>query len=106
MGREKLSSIIQEFKAGIKKFAGADFKKVILLGSFARGDAEEGSDIDLVLIFKNKISSEMTQKISELSNLLSLKHDVVISEFIFTEEDFEKGRTSFLINVKKEGIEV
>jgi hypothetical protein len=33
-----------------------------------------------------------------------LKYDVVISKFYLTEEEFQKHKTPFLLNVKKEGI--
>jgi predicted nucleotidyltransferase len=97
-------TIIQEFKREIEKLENLDLKAIFLFGSYARGEAEEGSDIDILLIFKNKISSELTCKVREISNALSLKYDVVISEFLFTEKEFQKYNTPFLLNVKKEGI--
>ncbi len=72
-------------------------------GSFARGDAVESSNIDLLLVFDNKPSQDMIRRIRDVSNSLSLKYDVVISEFLFTEEEFEKYKTPFLLNVKKRG---
>jgi hypothetical protein len=46
----------------------------------------------------------LTGKIRAISNALSLKYDVVISEFLFTEEEFERYNTPFLLNVKRNGI--
>jgi len=100
----EVEKIICEFKDEIKKIAKTNLKQVVLFGSFARGEAVEGSDIDLLLIFYTKPSSEVIQKIRELSSTLSLKYDVVISEFLFTEEEFESYKTPFLMNVKKEGV--
>lgn len=104
MGKQELRSIIQEFKDEIRKVVGSNLKRVLLFGSYARGDAEEGSDIDLLLIFESEVRSDTMRKIRALSNSLSLKYDVVISEFLFTEDDFKKYKTPFLLNVKKEGI--
>jgi len=106
MAKEELKSIIQEFKDEIRAIAGANLKRVLLFGSYARGDAEEGSDIDLLLIFEDEVLSDTRRKIRAFSNSLSLKYDVVISEFLFTEDDFKKYKTPFLLNVKKEGISV
>jgi predicted nucleotidyltransferase len=97
-------TIIQEFKREIEDLKDLDLKAILLFGSYARGDAEEGSDIDILLIFKNEISSELTGKVRKISNALSLKYDVVISEFLFTEEEFERYNTPFLLNVKRESI--
>lgn len=99
-----MKDIIQEFKDEIRLLVGSNLKRVLLFGSYARGDAEEGSDIDLLLIFESEVSSDTRQKIRAFSNSLSLKYDVVISEFLFTEKDFQKYKTPFLLNVKKEGI--
>ena len=104
MRKKELENIIQEFKIEIRKIVGSNLKRILLFGSYARGDAEEGSDIDLLLIFDSKVSSDTIRKIRGVSNSLSLKYDVVISEFLFTEEDFENYKTPFLLNVKKEGI--
>lgn len=104
MRKNELENIIQEFKIEIRKFVGSNLKTILLFGSYARGDAEEGSDIDLLLIFENEISAEVIGKIREVSNKLSLKYDVVISKFYLTEEEFQKHKTPFLLNVKKEGI--
>lgn len=104
MKKMTVKKIIQEFKAEIKKIAGSDLKQIILFGSFARGNAVEGSDIDLLLVFGNKLSPDVIRKIRDVSNFLSLKYDVVISEFLFTEEEFVKYNTPFLLNVKREGV--
>jgi predicted nucleotidyltransferase len=101
---KNVEKIIYEFKNEIKQIVKNNLKQIILFGSFARGDAVEGSDVDLLLIFNTEPSSDIIQKIRELSSSLSLKYDVVISEVLLTEEQFEKYKTPFLMNVKKEGI--
>ncbi len=106
MKQRTIKEIIKEFKTKIESIAGSHLKHIILFGSIARGDAVEGSDIDLLLVFNSKISPDMIRKIRDASNFLSLKYDVVISEFLFTEEEFEKYKTPFLLNVKKEGVKI
>ena len=102
----RFERIIQEFKTEVEKTAGLNLKRVILFGSFARGDAVEGSDIDLLLVFGRKPSKDVMRRIRDISNFLSLKYDVVISEFLFTEKEFGRCRTPFLLNIKKEGVAV
>jgi len=55
MRKNELENIIQEFKIEIRKFVGSNLKRILLFGSYARGDAVEGSDIDLLLIFENNV---------------------------------------------------
>jgi len=104
MKNKQLQRIINEFRTEMKKLISPAPEKIILFGSHARGDVVEGSDIDLLLIFNRKVSSKTMNKIRGVSNLISFKNDVVISEFLFTNRDFKEYKTPFLMNVKKEGI--
>jgi len=101
---KELQGIIREFKTEIRNSVTPTPEKVILFGSHARVEAVEGSDIDLLLIFNKKVSSGTIKKIRDISNLISFKNEVVISEFLFADRDFKEHKTPFLMNVKKEGI--
>ncbi len=60
--------------------------KVILIGSYARGDANEGSDVDLVVLQKNFAdkAAEYRRLIAEV-NTVAFKVDLILMR----EEDFE-----------------
>ena len=96
--------ILRKFKREVKQVNKDNFKRIILFGSYAREEQKKGSDIDLILIFKKEPTSKIKSKIREISNSLSLQHNIVITEFLFTESEFNKYKTPFLLNVKKEGI--
>jgi len=72
--------------------------KIILFGSFARGDAVDRSDIDLVIDFGNKISDgewlNFLQRLSE-KNLTLRKMDIL---------RLDKTSPDLLDAIKKEGI--
>ena len=70
LNKNNIEYIIKEFKKEVETITGSNLKKIILFGSYARGSAEEGSDIDLLLIFKKKISSDLIMKIKEKFQLL------------------------------------
>jgi predicted nucleotidyltransferase len=63
MRKKELEGIIQEFKVEIRKFVGSNLKRILLFGSYARGDAVEGSDIDLLLIFKTLTSTKYREHV-------------------------------------------
>ena len=96
--------VLKKFKKEIKLINGNNLRKVILFGSYARGKAEKDSDIDVILIFQKEPSIKIKKRIREISNLLSLEYDVVIAEFLVTQSEFQKYKTPFLLNVKKEGV--
>ena len=86
----------------IKKF---NLKKIIIFGSFARGDYHKGSDLDLVIVgkFKERFIDRIA-KIIELN-----KSDLEIEAMVYTEEEFQKmiqERRPFIEQVLEEGIVV
>ena len=62
--------------------------KVYLYGSFARGDFNEGSDIDLIIV--GQFEGRMPERIKKVIDLTSLP----VEPLVYTESEFEemKGR--------------
>lgn len=63
--------------------------KVILFGSYARGDADEGSDLDLMVVEKN--IPDRAQEYLRLHGAVG-HLGVGVDVLIFTESEFEKRR--------------
>lgn len=83
--------------------------KIILYGSFARGDNKEHSDIDLLIILgKEKISHQEKKKIKYPLYDLEFDTGQIISPLIFSKNEWnmEHFITPFYKNIKKEGIEL
>jgi len=80
--------------------------KVILYGSYARGDFNENSDIDLlILVDKKKITSEDERKLSYPLYDIEFDTGVIISPLVYSKKEWENRRvTPFSENVNKEGI--
>jgi predicted nucleotidyltransferase len=66
-------------------------KEVILFGSKARGDDDEESDIDLLLVTTRSMHWKERQAIIHALFDLGMKHDVIFSILDTTELDFNKG---------------
>lgn len=104
---KKIKPILNEVKRRLKKIYGKRLKKVILYGSYARGDADDGSDIDLIILLENMDEpvTEM-EKFSESIWKLDLKYDTVISVIPIEENVFKKRRLPVILNAKREGITI
>jgi predicted nucleotidyltransferase len=87
---------------------GIEVVRVYAYGSRVRGNAEPGSDLDL-LIELREVTRAAKQQILDQAWELSLKEGYVVSVVIVSQEAFERGPLSlseFAQNVRREGIEI
>ena len=92
--------IAQEFA---KKVTNEHIKQIVLFGSVARGDDDEDSDIDILIIADDEqlIEDEISEEVMDI--LLYQKEHV--SAHIITEEHYKKTKDfSFLRNVYEDGV--
>ena len=95
--------------SGIEKVlrkAGPYKARTILFGSRARGDARRNSDWDvLVLLDKDRITSDDMNNISYPIRELGWQIDEMINPIMYTIKDWEsKSFTPFYKNVMREGV--
>lgn len=107
---DNVSSIIYGFALKAKELLGSRLSKVILYGSYARGDYRENSDVDVMLLVKMN-DDEIKNSISEIYDLaydIELEREVHISVVMKNEEQFEywEDTLPFYRNVRREGIEI
>jgi predicted nucleotidyltransferase len=77
-----------------------------LIGSKARGDFDEESDIDIVIVIEN-VDWNIEKDIYEKCFYLGLKYDILISPIVYSEKDINDSltrMTPFYRTVEAEGI--
>ena len=94
---------LESFVRILKERYGDRIHKIILFGSTARGEAEEESDIDVLII-----ADGVTQKeVSKIAFQILLKYGEVISSIVEDKLQFEKYKDySFHRNILREGVEI
>jgi predicted nucleotidyltransferase len=106
MDMERKNKILNELKREIMAILGPKFAKLILFGSYARGEEKEFSDIDFLLLVWEELTDKEREKIYIIVSNISLKNDVVISLIDYPVAIFNSFNTPFLQNIKEEGIEI
>ncbi len=61
-----------------------------VFGSRARGDATAGSDLDVFLVVGH-VDADLRERISEIAWEVGFENDVVLSTFVVTAEQLERG---------------
>lgn len=100
-----LAEIVRRLAAGLRDLYGDRFRGLLLYGSHARGEATEGSDLDLILLLEGPVDAvEEIVRIEPVKWPLSLAGDVVLSVVPISREAFERAGTAFLETVRREAI--
>ena len=103
----EIEPILKEFRAGVEVLYNERLKAIILYGSWARDEATEDSDIDLVVVLAGVVDPcEEIDRMADIFTDLNLEHNVLIAVYPVSESDFDKVESPLLINVRKEGITV
>ncbi|MGH7230750.1 MAG: nucleotidyltransferase domain-containing protein [Nitrospiraceae bacterium] len=104
---EKVNAILKELRRRFEELYGPRLTRMMLYGSQARGDAEQGSDIDVLVVLKGPVSpgKEIARTIDDVADL-SLRHNEVVSCVFIAEERYEHEQSPLLINVRREGVPV
>ena len=107
---EQINNAVQEFIKGVNDILGDRAKKIILYGSYARGDYNDSSDIDIMILtdlnddeifkYRNKIW-EYAYDIEWDNNF-----DIKLSPLIKNIDKFNYWLEAlpFYMNVQKEGV--
>lgn len=102
---DKTKEIITEAKKHLADLYGVRLKGLFLFGSYARDEADEESDVDLLIVLDDvEDYSEEIGATSELISKLALKYDLSLSRVFASEEDWRDNHTLFFKNVREEAI--
>ena len=101
----KVRDVLIDLEKGLKEIYGDRFHGLLLYGSYARGTADEGSDVDLLLLLEGPVNP--AREVMHLQTVkwpLSLESDLALSVVPVDIKDFEKADSIFLSVVRKEAI--
>ena len=101
----RLSSALSELRSRLRELYGERLVEMILFGSHARSRATGGSDVDVLVVLKGRVSpGEEIRRSSEVVSEISLANDVVLSCVFLDEQRFLHRNGPLLRNVRREGV--
>ena len=101
----QIPDVVREVRRRLEALYGPRLRHVILYGSHARGEADEGSDIDLLIVLDDfdDARAELA-RMDPIASELSLEHDAVISNLVVRAGEYARRNSPLLMNVRREGV--
>ena len=107
---DDIKLIIEEFVKDVKACLGSDVQSIVLYGSYARGDFNAQSDVDILILVKSSDSDikRYENSVYDCAFDLELKYGKVISSVIKNQQFFEYWADTlpFYRNIVNEGVRV
>lgn len=105
---ESVQNILTLFVKEVKRVLGKDMDKVIVYGSYARGDYDENSDIDIMVLTSRpeKEIKPIEYELYDVAFDFFMDYGIDISVIVKNKEHFNYwlGALPFYDNVEREGV--
>lgn len=99
-----LESILRKLDGSLRKLYGKLNGGLVLYGSHARGEADEGSDVDVLLLLEGTVETgREIRRSSEAVARLSLESGYTLSVIPVSVEDYRRSTEPYLMNARREG---
>jgi predicted nucleotidyltransferase len=103
---ESIAALSEEFVSRVSELYGSRLSKVILFGSYARGEQRADSDVDFLVVLNDpevRAYSEISF-LSETTFDLSLRYGISVSAIPTSNDRLMHRKTPLTINASEEGI--
>lgn len=106
LSADELNQLSQEVKQALTELYGERLNRVILYGSYARGDFHAESDVDYMVVLNDSDiqAGKEVRHIAPLAGLLALKYAVEVSVFPVAIDKYLSGHTLLYKFVHQEGV--
>ncbi len=105
--RSIVKAALYDLQTELHKLYGRLAPAILIYGSYARGEETSDSDIDILLIYQNKIHpGKEIQRISGILSDLNLRYQVLISILPGTETDYKNSKGALWQNLRRESVSI
>ena len=100
------TKILSDLKSHLITNFGNSVEDVILFGSHARGDSNEFSDYDILIILEKEYTGKDENQILDLCYDIDLKYNILIDVHVLSKKELTsvRGRQPVFMNALKSGI--
>ncbi|MCM1193051.1 MAG: nucleotidyltransferase domain-containing protein [Butyrivibrio sp.] len=106
----ELNVILRKLVKAYKSVYGEQIVKILLYGSYARGDHDNTSDIDIVALVhgERSVLQERLKQIWDISSDLELEYEIILSPTVIPYEEYVRflDVLPYYRNIEEEGVEI
>ena len=107
---DNIQGALQLFLKGVRQIMGANISKILVYGSYARGDYNENSDVDIMILssLQDEEIEVIEDAIYDVAFVIMMEYGIQISVIVKNEAHFRYwlGALPFYDNVEREGVEL
>lgn len=107
---ERIKNITSEVSEELIKLFGEKIERIILYGSYARGDFNLESDVDIMILLNcdQKEIKEKRKEISHIASRVGLRNDIMVSLLARNCKEYEDNMEyqPFYQNIEREGMRI
>jgi predicted nucleotidyltransferase len=105
--KNDIKTLMAELKEGLQALYGDRLRGLYLFGSYARREADEESDVDVLVVLDRVDNySQEIDRTGHVVSALSLQYGVTISRVFSSEQRWLEDQTMFFLNVREEAVPV
>jgi predicted nucleotidyltransferase len=102
---EDLVGLLEELDRGLAELYGECYRGLVLFGSYARGEAHEGSDVDLLLLLDGEVGqAREILRAGDVVWPLSLESGYLLALMPISAEAYRESSQPYLMNARKDGV--
>jgi len=106
----KIRQLLHVYRQQLEAVSNGHIKKIILYGSYARGDNRPDSDIDIMILVdvKDSILSSYESKFFDVTYDFNLEHNTDIMPIVQNMNHFDYWKNAYMFyhNVDTEGVAI
>lgn len=107
---DNLSILLEGYRKAIVQILGDHLNRIILYGSYARGDFRQDSDMDIMILadIQPEEISSYADKIYDITYDFEMQYEVEINPSIQSIQTYEQWKSvyPFFMNIEKDGVAV
>lgn len=107
---DNLSVLLEGYREAIVKILGDQLNRIILYGSYARGDFKQGSDLDIMILadVRPEDIGSYADKVYDITYDFEMQYGMEINPSVQSMQIYEQWKkvSPFFMNIEKDGVAV